>query len=64
VKEFLSRAGRSFTVKDVDVDPRAYDELVALGVMTIPATVVGGRVILGFDEPALRAALEDPASSS
>ncbi len=58
MKEFLSRAGRSFTVKDVEEDPRAFDELVALGAMTIPVTVVGDRVIRGFDEPALRSALE------
>jgi hypothetical protein len=60
VKEFLSRAGRSFTVRDVDADPRAYDELVALGVMALPVTVVGDRVIRGFDERALREALAEP----
>jgi glutaredoxin len=57
VKEFLSRAGREFTVKDVDEDPTAFAELAALGVMTIPVTVVGHRIVRGFDEKALRDAL-------
>jgi glutaredoxin 3 len=57
VKEFLSRAGREFTVKIVDEDPAAFNELVALGHMTIPVTVIDGRIIRGFDEKALREAL-------
>jgi glutaredoxin len=57
VKEFLSRAGREFTVKDVDEDPAAFAELVALGLMTIPVTVVDGRIVRGFDEKALREAI-------
>ena len=57
MKEFLSRAGRIFTVRRVDEDDSAYDELIALGWRTIPLTIVGGRAIKGFDEQALRAAL-------
>jgi hypothetical protein len=58
VKEFLSRAGRSFVVKDVEEDPVAFGELTALGVMTVPATVVGSTLVLGFDEEKLKEALD------
>jgi len=44
-------------VKNVDEDGTAFDELVGRGLMTIPATIVDGRVIVGYDEPALREAL-------
>jgi Glutaredoxin len=57
VKEFLSRSGREFTVRNVDDDPAALAELVALGVMSIPVTIVGDRIVRGFDEKALREAL-------
>lgn len=58
MKEFLSRAGREFTVKDVYEDPAALAELVALGLMSIPVTIVGDRVVRGFDEKALREAIQ------
>lgn len=64
VKEFLSRAGVAFVARDIDEDETAYDELMALGVRTIPATVIGERVIRGFDEPALREALSERGAGS
>jgi glutaredoxin len=57
VKEFLSRNGLEFTVKNVDSDTDAFNEMVALGLMTIPVTIVGDVVVRGFDEKKLRAAL-------
>jgi glutaredoxin len=57
VKEFLSRNGLEFTVKNVDEDTDAFNDMVALGLMTIPVTVVGDTVIRGYDEKRLRAAL-------
>lgn len=57
MKEFLSRAGHIFTVRNVDEDDSAYDELIARGWRTIPLTIIGGRPIRGFDERALRDAL-------
>jgi glutaredoxin len=57
VKEFLSRNGREFVVKNVDEDPEAFNELVALGLMTIPVTVIDDYVVRGYDEKKLRAAL-------
>ncbi len=58
MKEFLSRAGRPFTVKNVDEDPAAFDEMASLGLMTIPVTIIGDYVVRGFDEKRLREALE------
>jgi glutaredoxin 3 len=57
VKEFLSRNGQEFTVKNVDDDPDAFNEMVALGLMTIPVTIVDDVVVRGYDEKRLRAAL-------
>jgi glutaredoxin len=57
VKEFLSRAGRAFEVKNVDEDPEAFTEMVALGFMTIPVTILGDYVVRGYDEKRLREAL-------
>jgi glutaredoxin 3 len=57
VKEFLSREGREFTVKNIEDDDSAYEELTSMGFRVVPVTFVNGRAIKGFDEPALRAAL-------
>jgi glutaredoxin len=57
VKEFLSQHGHSFTVRVVDDDDAAYDDLIALGYRTIPVTVIGGSVVIGFDPGALAQAL-------
>jgi hypothetical protein len=57
VKEFLSRHGHTFTVRLVDEDDAAYDELLALGYRAVPVTVIGERAIVGFDAAALTAAL-------
>jgi hypothetical protein len=59
VKEFLSRAGHDFTVRNVEEDDAAYDDLLSLGVRTIPLTVINGSTIKGFDEAALRDALRN-----
>ena len=57
MKEFLSRAGAAFTVMNVDEDDRAYDALLARGLRTVPVTVIGDRVIRGYDPAALEQAL-------
>jgi glutaredoxin len=57
VKEFLSRAGAAFTVMNVDEDDRAYDALLARGLRTVPVTIIGDRVIRGYDPAALEQAL-------
>ncbi|MCA1560744.1 MAG: glutaredoxin family protein [Acidobacteria bacterium] len=60
MKEFLSRAGRPYIDKNVEEDPSAYSELRALGWRSIPVTLVNGRAVKGFDQVALRAALDAP----
>jgi glutaredoxin len=57
VKELLSREQVAFTVKDVETDDRAYDELIALGFRVVPLTVIGDRMIKGYDAAALTDAL-------
>ena len=57
MKEFLSRAGAVFTVLNVDEDDRAYDALIARGFRSVPVTIVGDRVIRGYDPVALEQAL-------
>jgi glutaredoxin-like protein NrdH len=57
VREFLSQAGHAFEAKNIEEDDRAYDELLALGARTIPVTVIGDRVVIGFDQVQLREAL-------
>ena len=46
-----------FTAHNVDEDETAYDELIAHGWRTIPVTIVGDRVIKGFDAAALQDAI-------
>ena len=57
MKEFLSRAGHTFEVKNIEEDDRAYDELMALGARAVPVTVIGDRTVIGFVPAALREAL-------
>jgi hypothetical protein len=59
VKEFLSRAGAAFTVLNVDEDERHYDALIARGLRSVPVSIIGGRVIRGYDPAALKQALDD-----
>ena len=62
MKEFLSRAGHQFTVRNVDEDHDAYTDLIALGARTVPATVIGATVVKGYDPPALESALAGAAA--
>ena len=55
MKEFLSRNGIEFTVKDIHQDPAAIQDLQRLGVLATPVTVVdGGQPVVGFNQPKLR----------
>ena len=62
MKALLSRAGVTFTAKNVDEDDRAYDELIARGFRTVPVTFIGGRAIKGFDPATLTSALAELGS--
>ncbi len=44
-------------MRNVDEDPEAFNEMVSMGLMTIPVTIVGDYVVRGFDEKRLREAL-------
>ena len=57
MKEFLSRANRAFVTRNVEEHDDAYRDLVALGVRSVPLTVIGTHRIKGFDPEALAAAL-------
>jgi glutaredoxin len=61
VKEFLSRERRAFTVRNIEDEPEAYDELIAMGFKVVPVTIINGHAITGYDERALRHALADAA---
>ena len=63
MKEFLSRAGVGFTAYNVDEDDRAYDELIARGFRSVPITVLGDRVVRGFDARALEALVAESKAS-
>ena len=62
MKEFLSREGVSFTVKNIDEDERAYDELIARGFRTVPLTIIGERAVKGYDPAALKSAIAELSS--
>jgi glutaredoxin-like protein NrdH len=57
VKEFLSREGHTFSVRNVEDDESAYEDLTSMGFRVVPVTFIDGRAIKGFDEAALREAL-------
>lgn len=46
--EFLSQNNVEFTEKDIQKDPSAIDELVAMNSQSTPTTVIDGEVIIGF----------------
>jgi glutaredoxin-like protein NrdH len=59
VKELLSREGVPFTHYNVDEDQHAYDELLARGWRTVPVTVIGERVLKGFNPVELADAIAE-----
>ena len=62
MKEFLSRERVSFTVRNIDEDDQAYDELIARGVRTVPLTIIGERAVTGYDPTALKRAIAELSS--
>lgn len=58
VKEFLTRMGVPFTVKDVTRDPQARDEFLRQGFRGTPVTIINGEPIVGFDQARLAGALQ------
>lgn len=64
VKAWLSQAGVDFIAHNVETDIAAYDALLALGVRSVPVTVIDGRVVAGFRPDALAEALSARPVSS
>jgi glutaredoxin len=59
VKEFLSQKKIQYDDHDITKEPSAISELQKLGFMTTPVTVIGDKVIVGFDEAKLDEALAE-----
>ncbi len=55
--EFLSHKGIPYTEKNVRQDPKAMEELRAMGYSSVPVTVIDGTRIVGFDKAKIEAAL-------
>lgn len=49
VKEFLSQKGFKFIERDVTKDREALNELLRMGIMTTPVTVIDGETVVGYD---------------
>ena len=58
VKEFLSQKEIEFDERNVADDPRALDELAALGYMTTPVVKIDDEVVVGFDRARLETLLQ------
>jgi glutaredoxin-like YruB-family protein len=58
LKQFLEERGVSFQSIDVASDKAARDEMVKkTGQMSVPVTVVDGKIVVGFDEDRIKEAL-------
>lgn len=58
VKEFLTKKGLDFEVKDVHNDADAQSDMVEMGIMSIPVTRIdGGEPIVGADYAKIEAQL-------
>ena len=58
VKDFLNRESISFQEKNVAIDRQAATEMVnCTGQQGVPVTVIAGEAIVGFNQPALKAAV-------
>ena len=47
--EFLSQQKIAFVEKDITVDEKAAEELMALGSMSTPTIVIDGQMLVGFN---------------
>lgn len=56
--EYLSRKSVAFTERNVGRDPKARNELRALGLTSVPVLLIGDQKLIGFDPAKIDAALE------
>ena len=58
-KEFFKENNVEYEEVDVVKDPKGREEVIAKsGQMGVPVTLIGGKVIVGFDEDELKKALK------
>ena len=58
MKEFLSQQNLEFEVLDVHTDPKAQEDMVTMGMFSIPVTIIGENApIVGFDRRQIESAL-------
>jgi glutaredoxin 3 len=55
--EYLSQKGIPFTERNVGKDPKAREELMALGTLSLPVIIIGDKRLTGFNPNAIDAAL-------
>ncbi len=55
--EYLSQKGVAYTEKNVTHDPAAAQELVSMGLRSLPVVVIGEERLSGFNPAAIDAAL-------
>jgi len=57
-KAWLSQNGVAFEERNITDDPSALEELVELGMLSTPITLIDGEVVVGFDQEKLSKLLE------
>lgn len=58
VKAYMDENKVTYTEVDVSVDDKGKDDMVKKsGQLAIPVTDIDGEIIIGFDKPAIKAAL-------
>ena len=55
--EYLSQKGVAYTEKNVSVDQDAVQELMSMGLRSLPVLVIGEERLSGFNPTAIDAAL-------
>ena len=55
--EYLSQKGVSYTEKNVSTDQQAVQELMSMGLRSLPVIVIGEERLTGFNPAAIDAAL-------
>ena len=55
--EYLSQKGVPYTEKNVSHDPQAAQELVSMGLRSLPVILIGDERLSGFNPTAIDAAL-------
>lgn len=57
-KEFLSKSGYHYEIKDVNEDPEANREFQQLGLQGVPAFKIGEEIVVGLDIQKIQSLLD------